>query len=83
MIFDKWKMVGVLKLIIQHKAKKVKRNNQLLLCEAPNSTSIGSYRREEKNGKHWPLSTKLLSSVTAFFILVKWISNGSSALDIG
>ena len=34
MIFDK-KMVRVLKLTTLYKTKRVKRNNQLLLCEAP------------------------------------------------
>ena len=34
-------------------------------------TSNGGYRREEKSHKHWSLFTKFLSSVTAFFFLLK------------
>ena len=36
-ILNKRKIVKVLKLAIPHKVKRVKRNNQLLLCEAPKS----------------------------------------------
>ena len=35
MIFDKTKMVRVLKLVTPHYVKRAKRNNQLFLCEAP------------------------------------------------
>ena len=35
-------MVRVLKLATPHKVKKMKRNKQLLLCEAPNCTIQGS-----------------------------------------
>ena len=33
-------MVRVLKLATPHKAKKMKRNKQLLLCEEPNPTIL-------------------------------------------
>ena len=35
MIFDKRKMLRVLKLATTHLVKRMKRNKQLLLCEAP------------------------------------------------
>ena len=35
MIFDKEKMVRVLKLATPHLVKRAKRNNQLFQCEAP------------------------------------------------
>ena len=34
-------------------------------------TSNSSYRREEKSCKHWPLSTKLLSSVTIIILFFR------------
>ena len=35
------------------------------------NTSNGGCRHEEKSHKHWSLFTKLLSSVTAIFLLVR------------
>ena len=49
MIFDERKMVRVLKLATPHKVKRMKRNKQLLLCEAPKCSCICMLRHVSKH----------------------------------